>query len=107
MVVEFLGFIFYAITLMIVQWALIDAATCARREVVRNSVKASFTEIQQSNYEVLLEVSSNKFLVNMVTDAAWVIQWFEIVAVKWFMELSRKVIDVVKKLVAHLWEMRD
>ena len=90
---------------MIVQWALIDAGICAKRDVMRNSIKATFTELQQSNYEVLLEVSSNKFLVNMVTDAAWVIQWFEIVAVKWFMELSRKVIEVVKKLVAHLREM--
>jgi hypothetical protein len=61
---------------------LIDAATCARRDVVRNSVKASFTEIQQSKYEVLLEVSSNKFLLNMVTDAAGAIQGFEVVAVK-------------------------
>ncbi len=92
---------------MIVQWALIDAGICAKRDVMRNSIKATFTELQQSNYEVLLEVSSNKFLVNMVTDAAWVIQWFEIVAVKWFMELSRKVIEVVKKLVAHLREMCD
>lgn len=87
------------------QWALIDADTCARRDVVWNSVKASFTEIQQSTYEVLLEVSSNKFLVNMVTDAAGVIQWFEIVAVKWFMELTKKVIEVVRKVVFHLWEM--
>ncbi len=87
------------------QWALIDADTCARRDVVWNSVKASFTEIQQSTYEVLLEVSSNKFLVNMVTDAAGVIQWFEIVAVKWFMELTKKVIEVVRKVVSHLWEM--
>ena len=107
MVVEFFVFNSYAIMLMIVQWALIDAATCARRDVVRNSVKASFTEIQQSKYEVLLEVSSNKFLLNMVTDAAWAIQGFEVVAVKWFTELSRKVIDVLKKLVAHLWQMRD
>ena len=87
------------------QWALIDANICARRDVVWNSVKASFTEIQQSTYEVLLEVSSNKFLVNMVTDAAGVIQWFEIVAVKWFMELTKKVIEVVRKVVSHLWEM--
>lgn len=92
---------------MIVQWALIDAGICAKRDVMRNSIKATFTEVQQSNYEVLLEVSSNKFLVNMVTDAAWVIQWFEIVAVKWFMELSKKVIEVVKKLVVHLREMCD
>jgi hypothetical protein len=55
----------------------------------------------------LLEVSSNKFLVNMVTDVAWVIQWFEIVAVKWFAELSKKVIEVVRKVVSHLWEMCD
>ena len=87
------------------QWALIDADICARRDVVRNSVKASFMQIQDSNYEVLLEVSSNKFLVNMVTDAAGVIQWFEIIAVKWFMELSKKVIEVVRNVVSHLWEM--
>ena len=92
---------------MIVQWALIDQELCARREVVRNSVKASFTRVQDSNYEVLLEVSSNKFLLNMVTDVTWAIQWFEVIAVKWFMELSRKVIDVLKKLVAHLWSMCD
>jgi hypothetical protein len=89
------------------QWTLIDANTCATRDVVWNSVKASFTEVQDSTYEVLLEVSSNKFFVNMVTDAAGVIQWFEIVAVKWFMELTKKVIEVVKKVVSHLWEMCD
>jgi len=48
---------------------LIDADICARRDVVRNSVKASFVQIQDYSYEVLLEVSSNKFLLNMVTDA--------------------------------------
>ena len=89
------------------QWTLIDSNICAKRDVVWNSVKASFTEIQQSNYEVLLEVSSNKFLVNMVTDAAWIIQWFEIIAVKWFMELSKRVIEVVKKVIAHMREMCD
>ena len=89
------------------QWTLIDSSVCAKRDVVWNSVKASFTEIQQSNYEVLLEVSSNKFLLNMITDAAWIIQWFEIIAVKWFMELSKKVIEVVKKVIAHMREMCD
>ena len=56
--------------LMIVQGALIDAAACAKREVVWNSAKACFTDLGHSNYEVLLEVSSNKFLISMVTDAA-------------------------------------
>ena len=89
------------------QWTLIDSSVCAKRDVVWDSVKASFTEIQQCNYEVLLEVSSNKFLVNMITDAAWIIQWFEIIAVKWFMELSKKVIEVVKRVIAHMREMCD
>ncbi|MBR7037340.1 hypothetical protein IKI14_05885 [bacterium] len=48
---------------------MIDTNICAKKDVVWNSIRASFTEVQQSNYEVLLEVSSNKFLVNMVTDA--------------------------------------
>lgn len=87
------------------QWALIDSNICAKRDVTRNSVKASFTEIQQSNYEVLLEVSSNKFLVNMITDVSWVIQWFEIIAVKWFTELSKNVIKVVKSVVSQMREM--
>lgn len=89
------------------QWALIDSNICAKRDISWNSVKASFTEIQQNTYEVLLEVSSNKFLVNMVTDTAWVILWFEIVAVKWFMELTKKIIEIVKKVVSHLREMCD
>ena len=105
MVVEFIGFYFLNVLLSMFQWALIEPDICARKDVVRDSVKASFMQIQESNYEVLLEVSSNKFLVNMVTDAAGVIQWFEIVAVKWFMELSKKVIQVVKNVVSHLWEM--
>jgi len=89
------------------QWALIDSNICAKKDVSWNSVKASFTEIQQNTYEVLLEVSSNKFLVNMVTDTAWVILWFEIVAVKWFMELTKRIIEIIKKVISLLREMRD
>lgn len=89
------------------QWTLIDSNICNRREVTWDSVKAIFTEIQQSNYEVLLEISSNKFLVNMTTDSTWTISWFEIIAIKWFMELSKKIIDIIKKIISHLWEMCD
>ena len=92
---------------MIIQGALINSGLCKKKDITWNSIKASFTETQQNNYEVLLEVSSNKFLVNMVTDTAGVIQWFEIIAIKWFMELSKKVIQVVKSVVFHLWEMCD
>ena len=69
-------------------------------------IRARFTEIEVSNYEVLLEVSSNKFLVNMIKDENW-IQSFEIVAMKGFMEITTKIIDLLKRLVIHLWEMMD
>lgn len=90
---------------MIVQWTLIDSGLCAKKDITRNSIKASFTETQKDNYEVLLEVSSNKFLVNIVTDTTGMIQWFEIVTVKWFMELSKRVIEVIKNITSHLWKM--
>lgn len=91
---------------MAVQGLLIDTDMCAKREVNWNSVKAVFTELDVNNYEVLLEVSSNKFLVNMVADWDWV-QYFEIISVKWFMEMTRKVMDLVRRLVFHLWNMVD
>ena len=55
---------------------------------------------------MVLEVSTNKFLVNMVRDEAG-IQSFEIVAVKGFVEITTKIVDLIKRLVAHLWEMVD
>lgn len=91
---------------MVIQRSLIDSNICSKREVSWNSVRAIFTEIETNNYEVLLDVSSNKFLVNMITDWNWV-QYFEILAVKWFLEISKKVMDLVKRLVIHLWDMID
>ena len=61
--------------------------------------------LEEISFEIQLKLASNKFLVNMVTDATWAIQSFEIIAVKWFMELSKKVIEVVKNVISHLWEM--
>ncbi|MDR3169327.1 MAG: hypothetical protein LBU27_06300 [Candidatus Peribacteria bacterium] len=88
------------------QTLLLNPAVCATRNVCRDAVSASFTEQGGARYEVLLEVSSNKFLVNMVKDENG-IQSFEIVAMKGFMEMTTKIIDLLKRLVAHLWEMVD
>jgi hypothetical protein len=91
---------------MLTQGLLLNTEVCASRYVHRDTVRASFTDLGTSTYEVLLEVSSNKFLVNMVRDESW-IQSFEIIAVKGFMEITTKIIDLMKRLVAHLWEMVD
>jgi hypothetical protein len=91
---------------MLSQGLLLNTDVCASRYVNWDAVSASFTDLGTSNYEVLLEVSSNKFLLNMTRDESG-IQSFEIIAVKGFMEITTKIIDLMKRLVAHLWEMVD
>ncbi|MDR0608373.1 MAG: hypothetical protein LBG52_08840 [Candidatus Peribacteria bacterium] len=88
------------------QSLLLTPAVCSMRNVRRDAVHASFTEQGSAHYEVLLEVSTNKFLVNMVRDENG-IQSFEIVAMKGFMEITTKIIDLLKRLIVHLWEMMD
>ena len=53
---------------MITQGALLPVEAYADRSVCWEMVRARFTEVEASSYEVLLEVSSNKFLVNMIKD---------------------------------------
>ena len=91
---------------MFTQGLLLNTEVCNTKLVNWDAVKANFIAIDTEKYEVLLEVSSNKFLVNMVRDENG-IQTFEIVAMKGFMEITTKIIDLLKRLVAHLWEMVD
>jgi len=91
---------------MITQGLLLDATTCLERKVSRDSIKANFVDLWSSEYQVLLEVSTNKFLVSMIKDENW-IQSFEIVAMKGFMEITTRIVDLLKRLVVHLREMVD
>jgi hypothetical protein len=99
-------FYFFAGFDMFSQGVLLNTEVCTTKLVNWDAVKANFTALGTSQYEVLLEVSSNKFLVNMVRDEQG-IQSFEIVAMKGFMEITTKIIDLLKRLIAHLWEMVD
>jgi len=54
---------------------------CAQREVTWDAVKASFTEREDASYDVLLEVSSNKFWVTMTRDEFGIAS-FEIISSK-------------------------
>jgi hypothetical protein len=91
---------------MITQGLLLDSQVCLERNVARDTVKANFTDLGSSEYQVLLEVSTNKFLVHMTKDENG-IQSFEIVAMKGFMEVTTKIINLLKRLITHLWEMVD
>lgn len=64
-------------------------------------IKASIVQQEDSKYEILLEINSNKLMIAM--QGAWdMIEAFEIIAVRGFIELSTSFIQTIKKLVGHL-----
>lgn len=64
-------------------------------------IKASIVQQEDSKYEILLEINSNKLMIAM--QGAWdMIEAFEIIAVRGFVELSTSFIQTIKKLVGHL-----
>ena len=64
-------------------------------------ITATLTQISQDNFEVLLEINSNKILVAF----QWAmdrIEELQILAVKGFVELSKSFITTIKNLLWHL-----
>lgn len=64
-------------------------------------ITASVVQNSESSYEILLEINSNKMLITM-QGALDMIEEFEIIAVRGFIELSTSFIQTIKKLVEHL-----
>jgi hypothetical protein len=69
------------------------------------SISAGIKELQDEVYEVTLNISSNKFLI-VIKQRAGIIESFEIVAVKSFVTLTKKTINLLKEVVQQLF-MRD
>lgn len=91
---------------MFVQTSLIDFPDITTKNVNWDIARANFVDMWNSTYEVNLEVSSQKFIVNMVRGLDDILA-FEIIAVKWFLEITTRVVECMKKLVQHLREMLD
>ena len=91
---------------MITQGFLLDAVACSQKEVVRNAVKANFITQGDNRYEVVLEVNSNKFLLDIVRENNN-ISAFEVLSVKGFTEISTRIIVLLKRLINHLWDLVD
>ena len=72
-----------------------------QKTVSVEGIKAVVTQNSSSNFEVLLEINSNKILIAL-QGAYDAIEPFEILAVKGFVELSVSFINTIKKLVGHL-----
>ncbi len=65
-------------------------------------VKAYFVQLQEKMHEVVLEVNSQKFLIRIKT---WLqsLEHFEVIAVKWFVDMWVKFMNVLKSLVTKLY----
>lgn len=68
----------------------------------RENIFASFRDIWEWLYEVYLEINSNKFLIHF-TAVMKSIENLEVVAIKWFVELSVSIIKVLKKIIYKLY----
>lgn len=80
---------------------LITSLDICQKRVCLDNVRALFTENTDGSYDVILEINSNKFLITM-QNIANQIESLEIVATKGFVEISNKIILMIKKLIEHL-----
>ena len=83
------------------QMSLITELDVCQKRVSLDNTSAIFTENADGSYDVILEINSNKFLITM-HNIANEIESLEIIATKWFVELSNKIILMIKKLIEHL-----
>ena len=65
-------------------------------------VKAWFRKMADTVHEVILEINSNKFLITMKAGLQKLEQ-FEIIAVKGFVEVGMKVVNLLRRIVTALY----
>jgi len=71
------------------------------KHVYLDNVQASFTKNADGSYDVILEINSNKFLIAL-QHVADQIESLEIITTKWFVEISNKIVLMIKRLIEHL-----
>lgn len=83
------------------QLLLITPENLCRRTINEDNIKAIFEKNEDDSYDVILEINSNKFLINMTR--SWnIIEQLEILAIKGFIDFSNKLILTIKKLIEYL-----
>ena len=77
---------------------LFSNETLEKHTVQGNNMKAVFHEKDEGKYDVVLEISSHKFLISM--KPGWnSLEEFEVVAVKGFVEYSYDVMQALRNIV--------
>ncbi|MCX6824003.1 MAG: hypothetical protein NT085_02655 [candidate division SR1 bacterium] len=83
------------------QMSLITQLDVCQRKICLDNVSALFTENSDGSYEITLEINSNRFLI-AVNNIANQIESLEIIATKGFIEISNKIILMIKRLIEYL-----
>ncbi len=83
------------------QSPLLTTSELDQRIISVDGITAIVTQPSESSFEVLLEINSNKILVALKWSLEK-IEEMEILAVKWFIELSKSFITTIKNLIGHL-----
>ncbi len=65
-------------------------------------VNASFTKVNDTMHDVVLSVNSHKFLIRIKTGLQKLEQ-FEVIAVRWFVEMGMKILNTLKRIVSVLY----
>lgn len=73
-----------------------------RRSLQLDQVKATFTKVAHAVHEVVLEINSHKFLIQIKAGLKS-LEHFEIIAVKGFIELGMKIVRLLKNIVTKLY----
>lgn len=72
-----------------------------QKKICLDNISAVFTENADGSYDVILEINSNKFLL-VLHNVANQIESLEVIATKWFIEISNKIVLMIKKLIEYL-----
>ena len=83
------------------QLILLTPTDISQRTSYLGDIKATFTPSGENQFDVVLEINSNKFMI-AIQNIADHIEEFQIIAMKWFVELSNSIILMIKRLVEHL-----
>ncbi len=92
----------YYSTKKMLQWTLFTQSDINQQSVCLGNIKVMFVNTFDDFYEVVLEVNSHKFFIKVSRIFDQIVE-FEILAVKWFLEVSRKIVEMIKSLIDHLF----
>ena len=80
------------------QLALFDASICTQHTVSGNNISAVFHEKDEGAYDVVLSVSSHKFLLH-IKPGRNDLEEFEIKAMRWYIDYNVSLMYTLKKIM--------